>query len=140
MAKGPGDLIEILKLIYAGELVYFITLPIIKISILCLYKNLFPGKEMEWAIYGVGITVVLWGLGSLFTAIFSCNPVHGFWDVTMVPPPVCIDNRKFFLGQSIPNIVTDFMTVVLPIGRVWKLKMSRRSKIAVSAMLALGGL
>ncbi|MCJ1385608.1 hypothetical protein MMC17_008731 [Xylographa soralifera] len=133
------NLITQLQLIYAGEIIYFISLPIIKLSILFLYHSLFPGKVMTIAINVVGLTIIMWGTSGVLVAIFSCNPISGFWDVTMSPAPICIDDTKFFLGTSIPNILTDVATLCLPIGRVWKLQMSRQTKIAISSIFLLGG-
>jgi len=76
----------------------------------------------------------------LFVAIFSCTPIHGFWDLlTMKPPPKCINNKAFYIGLSVPNILADIVILCLPVTKVWKLQMSRRSKTAVSGMFLLGG-
>ena len=80
----------------------------------------------------------MWGTAILLVSIFSCQPVNGFWDVTI--PSKCINTRNFFIGNSVPNICMDVFILALPFGKVWKLQMSARNKILVSGLFLLGGL
>lgn len=96
---------------------------------------------MNIATYILGAFSIAWGIAILLVAIFSCNPVHGFWDgFMMTPPPKCIDNTQFFIGNSVPNIIADLAILCLPIRAVWNLKMTTKTKIAVIGMFLLGGL
>ena len=126
--------------VFVQEIVYTITIVCIKISILLLYKGLFPGKPFRLAANLLGLFVVLWGVAVLLVAIFSCIPVQGFWDHTISPPPKCINQRNFFIGNSIPNILGDVAILCLPVKQVWQLNMSKKTKVGVSAMFLLGGL
>lgn len=113
---------------------------LVKVSILLLYYGLFPGKTFGLHVYIVGAFVGAWGLAVLMTSIFTCKPIHGFWEPAIIPPPKCINQRAFFIGNSVLNILADVAILCLPVGKVWHLQMSRRSKIAVSGMFMLGGL
>lgn len=86
----------------------------------------------------VGFIVLAWGLAILLVSIFSCHPINGFWDITI--PSVCINTRNFFIGNSVPNICMDVFILALPVRKVWHLKISLKSKIAVSGLFLLGGL
>ena len=57
----------------------------------------------------------------------------------MEPAPVCIDYKNFFISNSSLNILADVMILCLPMGKVWELQMSRKSKAAVSGMFLTGG-
>lgn len=116
------------------------SLPLVKVSILLLYYGLFPGKTFALYIYIVGAFVGAWGLAVLMTTIFTCKPIRGFWEPAMISPIECINQRAFFIGNSALNILADVAILCLPVGKVWHLQMSRRSKIAVSGMFMLGGL
>jgi len=127
---------EILLTTYIGEIFYSTTFPMIKISILLLYRSLFPGKRMVLATNIVGLFVILWGLSLLLVSIFSCNPIHGFWDLEVESK--CVNSKWFFVGNSIPNILADIVILCLPMRDLWHLNMSTRSKVAVSGMFLLG--
>ena len=123
---------------FAAEICYGICLPLIKISILLLYRSIFPTRGFTIATNVVGAFVLAWGIACLLVSIFSCTPIYGFWDITT--PSTCINTRKFFMGIAIPNIITDVTILALPMGKVWYLQMSRGRKLAVSCMFLLGGL
>lgn len=123
---------------FAAEILYSICLPLIKISILLLYRSIFPTYGFTVATNVVGAFVIAWGTACLLVSIFSCVPIRGFWDITT--PSKCISTREFFMGISIPNIIMDVTILALPMGKVWHLQMSRGRRLAVSGMFLLGGL
>ena len=82
--------------------------------------------------------MIAWGVGVLVCAIYPCNPIHGFWDFTVVSK--CINPKTFYIGTSIPNILTDVAILCLPITQVWQLQMSNKQKVVVSTMFMMGSL
>ncbi|CAD6447181.1 1aa4508f-33fe-49eb-a353-f432a91ea87e [Sclerotinia trifoliorum] len=109
----------------------------IKISILLLYRSIFPSKTMTLATNLVSIFVLLWGISTLVASIFSCKPINGYWESDIMPK--CINFKWFFVGNSLTNIMADIVILGLPMPPLWHLKMSRRLKTAVSGMFLLGG-
>lgn len=47
---------------YIGQIFYSVTFPMLKISVLLLYRSIFPGKTMRLATNLVGAFVILWGI------------------------------------------------------------------------------
>lgn len=70
-------------------------------------------------------------------AVFACDPIRGFWDKSI--PSKCIDQNKFFIGITLPNIFFDVATVVLPVREVWHLQLKREKKWAITSIFLLGG-
>ncbi|KAM0338677.1 hypothetical protein ACHAPU_011234 [Fusarium lateritium] len=52
----------------------------------------------------------------------------------------CLDKNRFFIGNSIPNIVMDAMIIGLPVFEVSKVQVPRSQKIAIAGIFLLGGL
>jgi hypothetical protein len=126
------------QLFFAAELFYVYTIASTKISILLLYMSLFPNRTFAVWAKGLGAIVLAWAIACVAGVIFSCNPVNGFWDRSI--PSTCIDSTKFFIGNAVPNMVTDTAILVLPVRMVWRLQMSKKRKVAVSGMFLLGSL
>ncbi|KAI0147572.1 hypothetical protein GGR57DRAFT_515601 [Xylariaceae sp. FL1272] len=126
----------ILLTTFVGELFYSIGFTVIKLSILMLYRQLFPTRFINTSTTILSIFVVLWGVALLLVSIFSCRPIHGFWDLDV--PSTCVDSKLFFVGNAVPNILADICLLLLPMREVWKLQMSIRNKIGVTALFALG--
>lgn len=73
------------------------------------------------------------------TTIFQCLPIQGFWDKKIVS--VCgVDVNSFFIGNAVPNIVTDWALLLLPLPYIWRLHRNTVQKLAIYATFLLGGL
>ena len=123
---------------YAAKINHSATITIIKMSVLFLYRSIFPGRRFAIATNLVMVFVLAWGIATVVLAIFPCNPIHNFWDSYW--PLNCVDAVKFFLWTTVLNVLSDIMILSLPLHRVWHLQMSLRQKLAVSSMFLLGGL
>lgn len=122
------------------QITYCIAITLVKISILLLYRSIFPWQHFIYATYVVGACAVAWGIACTLVSIFSCIPVQAFWNTTITDAR-CIDTRSFYLGNCIPNIVIDIMILSLPMYEIYKLQMMQlKTKIVVACMFALGGL
>ena len=73
------------------------------------------------------------------TTIFQCSPVQGFWDHT-ISASCSVNVYAFFIGNAVPNILTDWALLVLPIPYIWRLQQNRTTKIALCGVFLLGGL
>ncbi|KAL8957176.1 MAG: hypothetical protein Q9193_005487, partial [Seirophora villosa] len=58
------------------------------------------------------------------------------WDHNV--PGRCIDELTFARYTSIPNVVTGFAMLILPLPMVWRLKISVQQKIALTATFLHG--
>lgn len=76
-----------LQTIYAGELIFFTALALIKWSILVMYYRLFPTRFMKWGYMVLGAIMGLWWIAVMLVTIFQCTPVHRFWD--LATPGTC---------------------------------------------------
>lgn len=66
----------------------------------------------------VGVCVC-YGIVGIFTTIFFCVPVSGFWNPS--PTDRCISKEGLWLSHSAMNIVTDVIIFLIPVPTVLKL-------------------
>ncbi|MCJ1306992.1 hypothetical protein MMC25_000636 [Agyrium rufum] len=133
-----NQLIALSKTSYAGAILYSFTLPCIKISILLLYRALFPGRGFSIVTYLIGSLVVMWGIVVFIFAVYPCNPIKGFWNFYI--PSKCINPKTFYIATTFPNIFTDIAILCLPIYKVWDLQMPLKQKMFVVVMFLTGSL
>lgn len=122
---------------YAVEQIYNPAITMPKLSILFLYARIFPGAAFRRYLYGMGAVVTLSWVASQFTAIFQCTPIHFFWTRTPITGH-CVNVQAYFIGQAVPNIVTDVLIMALPLPQIWKLKLPWQQKTALSGIFLLG--
>ncbi|MCJ1396616.1 hypothetical protein MMC18_009507 [Xylographa bjoerkii] len=131
------NLRSFLLALYVFTICYSIGLALIKFSILAFLFRVFHVPTFKLPLSITAAIITLTTVASLFTAIFSCHPIYGFWDLET--PSTCVDPLKFYFAQAIPSIITDIILLILPLPLVWKLKITNSQKWGVSAVFLLGG-
>ncbi|GKU22926.1 unnamed protein product [Fusarium langsethiae] len=136
-------LVEVFKIVYAEPFVYALAVTSVKISILLLYRRLFPlgiNKSRAYTIMFYIATFltscypfILW-----ITMAFACKPVSFFWNQYIGAEGKCIDVKLFFLVLGIMNMVNDIIILSVPIPRIWTLQMNNKTKVSVICIMLLG--
>ncbi|PLB44809.1 hypothetical protein P170DRAFT_512954 [Aspergillus steynii IBT 23096] len=121
----------------ANAIVYAITVMATKISILFLYRRIFPTRSLVLGAYFVGATVIAYNVALAFVAAFQCVPFSSMWTGE---PGKCIGISVPFTIFAVVNVVTDFAILALPVKPVLKLHMRRNRKIQVLTIFLLGGI
>jgi len=106
-----------------------------KLSILYQYKRLFSGKFFHYAVDALFLVLVLWCIAVCFTGVFICTPIKKAWYPTI--PGQCINLISFYYGLQIPNVITDFAILVLPLKEVSELRLPKEQKLGVAFTCAL---
>ncbi|TLD20533.1 hypothetical protein PspLS_08803 [Pyricularia sp. CBS 133598] len=144
---GPPDAAKAWAIgLFISEIVYTLTLCFVKYSTLCLYWRVFGTSKRNripiWILAGL---VTAWGIAIILASIFQCVPTQSWWQrfdpVNPMSPTefICgVDSTQFFIGNSIPTIITDVMIIVLPIPYIWSLQMRVAQKIGVLGIFLLG--
>ena len=129
-----------MQLFFAAEILYVLTISFAKFSVLLLYCSLFPGERFALCAKCLAGVVLAWATACIFGAIFSCVPVQGSWDLGTRGHSKCINSTQFFIGNAIPNMITDAAILILPMRMIWRLQLSTKRKIIVFGMFLMGGL
>ena len=82
--------------------------------------------------------VCLWVVGVYVAGGLLCIPVNKFWDPSV--EGACLDIAKFNYGLQIPNILSDFILLVMPMKVVWTLPIPKSQKMLLSGVFLVGGL
>ncbi|RAL08854.1 putative integral membrane protein [Aspergillus homomorphus CBS 101889] len=135
---GMPGLHHFLLNLFVVEILYTLSICFTKYSILMFYWRIFGMSNIRYPIYLIGFVVTGWGLGVIFTTIFQCLPVHGFWDKT-IPSHCGVNVNNFFIGNAVPNILTDWALLTLPLPYIWKLQRSASQKLALTGVFVMGG-
>ena len=90
------------------------------------------------AVNAVAIFVVVWTVAIYVAGALLCIPVNKFWDRSV--EGTCIDVAKFYYAQQIPNIISDFVILVMPLKVVWGLPIGKSQKFLLSGVFLIGGL
>lgn len=90
----------------------------------------------QWAM--MGLFFIADG-GALFYIIFQCTPVSYAWNTDQdgsCLPATYLTN--VYYACTAVNIMTDWVTAILPIPLLWNVRLERSEKLSVGAILGLG--
>lgn len=126
--------------VYVAEITYIVTLALTKASIVAMYLRIFWAYPPFQLACHVALAFILLPSAAILVAtIFSCRPVAYFWDRDL-GPGACLDVTALAYANSALAMAQDLVLAALPIGMLWRLRMSRRRKCYVAVMFAVGGL
>ncbi|KAH8433335.1 uncharacterized protein LDX57_010970 [Aspergillus melleus] len=132
----PQNLETLSKLLISMECVYCTTVGIIKLSILAMYRRIFIDKVTRAATLVLGAVTISWVIAIIFVSIFQCTPIAKTWNPAL--PGHCINLKGSFIGNAVPNIMTDIAILSLPARQVWRLHASLTHRLAVIGIFLLG--
>lgn len=119
---------------------YSIEILLIKVTILLQYlRVLVPLKTrnlMFWASHTlIWLNVTFYSI-LFFLALFPCKPVKKYWNPWIEGR--CIDDGKLSVFVASFNAASDILILILPQPLIWRLHMTLKRKIALSAVFLVG--
>lgn len=73
---------------------------------------------------------------AFFINIFACRPRRKIWNPEI--PGKCFDITSLYISSAVFNTFSDVAMLVVPIFMVWKLQMTTKRKIGISAIFGTG--
>ena len=119
---------------------YTLTITIVKLSILILYRRIFSTVAFKRTTPIVGAAVMLWFIVALFTNLFQCRPLQAAFDLELLFTDQCIHLQAYYWGVTASNLCIDVFMLYMPLHMVWGLKLPTRQKIALSGIFLLVGM
>ncbi|KAI9930819.1 hypothetical protein MW887_011577 [Aspergillus wentii] len=122
----------------AEEGIYALGVWFVKTSILLFYLRLSPEKRFRQMTFAIMAFVAVYSILSIFLFTFGCNPIAAQWDMTLMDHATCIDQLAFVYANAVFNVVSDVVTLVLPIRLCWSLQTRFRQKLLLMIVLVMG--
>ena len=104
-----------------------------KLSLIFLYRRIFPNRWLHIALWVVGGVVTCMSIVADCLAVLNSPPLKTI-------KLRSINYAVWIVIHAWHTVVTDFVLLCLPMPLVWRLNMSRTRKIQVSGIFALGAL
>jgi hypothetical protein len=110
----------------------------VKASICVLILRVTPQRRYRWILYSVIVVSTLGSFIRVVTYLARCQPLQAAWSPSKgtCGSPAILTNVTYFFGTVC--IITDWICAILPAFVIWKIQLSRKAKIYVGIMLALG--
>lgn len=122
----------------AMEVLYAILITLVKLSVIVMYRRVFPTTMVLRGTYVLYALTIAWFIAVVLVTFLQCTPLNGMWEIFTVQA-TCMDKMGLFLGNAIPNLIIDVLILALPLYEVAGLQMTKIKKIGISSIFLLGG-
>lgn len=122
------------------EVVYGLGVWFVKTAILAFYLRLSPEKRFRQINYAIMVFVALYSIVSVVMFVVGCIPVAAMWDITLMDNAKCFSQLDLVYGNAACNVLSDLITLILPIRLCWSLHLNRKQKTMLMGLFLLGSL
>lgn len=127
---------KFLKLLVASQIIFVTGIMLAKLSVLQLYLRIFPSRPFRIVVYiAHGIVISWWAAITLLT-IFQCKPIEKAYRPWIEGQ--CISLYGAYYGSGLPDILTDFFILCLPLWEVAKIRTTLINKLVIAFFFASG--
>lgn len=123
---------------YAARIQTEVTLAVVKISILLLYRRIFTTRTFLRVNLAVGCLVLSSATAIALAAVFRCNPIADAW--AHQARSGCFDTRTFYVTTKAIDFFTDVLVLLLPMPMVWQLHLPLKKRVFLCILFAIGSL
>lgn len=95
-------------------------------------------NRMQRFFRGYFVLLVVYGLWTFFSSIFTCWPIEAYWMSVMGVQGRCMDNTSLTFSNAAINIATDIILIAVPMPLLWRLQIPRRQKYVLMGLFCLG--
>lgn len=139
-ANDPSKIVGWAQCIFAFEIIYFVSVALPKMAIICLYLRMFNWRggmrTFAWIVF---ILVTATSVSLVVAACFQCRPIAYWWDKT-IEGGVCFDVQAFFHAQAIPGFILDLVIMAMPVETIWNLKLPTYKRLALVGVFLIASL
>lgn len=131
---------SLMQLLFAISIIYMVGIAILKFSVILLYQRIFGiSRRFKIVSWCLAILIFCYNIAGIFFWVFQYSPVQGVWN----PHIKAVDHfdlKPLPTALAALNVVSDFLTLALPMPMIWSLQMSTKPKIQLVLLFLLGGL
>ncbi|KAF2150185.1 hypothetical protein K461DRAFT_208694, partial [Myriangium duriaei CBS 260.36] len=136
--ESPHKIIVWAKSLVAAPFLYCLAVTFPKLSILVFYSRIFIIKAQRVITFVLMGVIIATAISGIVAAAFECVPLEKVWNRGI--PGTCYNIAAYFQYGALPNAITDFVMLLLPIPTVWKLQATLKVKMGLLVTFMIGGL
>jgi len=126
---------------YVAEVIYFVEVPAVKLSLLLFYLRIFPTKLVRRLLWATVAFNVVYGVAFTFLGIFQCTPISYFWTRWDTEHEgKCLNINIVVLTNAAISIALDIWMLAIPLSQLRSLNLHWKKKIGVAVMFCVGTL
>lgn len=135
----PAEIYRFIRYFYVIEVLYFVDLSVLKLTLLFFYLRIFPSQGVRRIIWATIGFVVVYGLTFALLGIFQCTPISYYWTSwDGEHQGHCLNINAIGWANAAISIALDFWMLAIPLWQLRGLRMHWKKKLGVAVMFTVG--
>lgn len=136
----PEDLAIFLKLVYSVYFLYDTCLFVTKLCALLFFNRIFPAvansKWFNWALWTAHLLNAGWFISISISTFFLCIPFEKNWNPSVEGN--CDVTMGLHVGSALSSVFVDLIILLLPLPKIWSLKLGVGKRTGLTVVFVLG--
>ncbi|KAL7926952.1 putative PTH11-typeG-protein-coupled receptor [Trichoderma austrokoningii] len=121
------------------EILYFLEVSMLKLSLVLFYIRIFPGKTVRAILWTTFASCAAFGLSFALVAVFQCTPVKFYWEKwDGEHHGTCLNINSIAWSNAAISIAIDIWVLAIPLWQLKGLNLDWRRKVGVGMMFCIG--
>lgn len=121
------------------EILYFLEVSMLKLSLLLFYIRIFPGKSVRGLLWATFAACSAFGISFALVAVFQCTPVKFYWEKwDGEHKGTCLNINSIAWSNAAISIAIDIWVLAIPLWQLKSLNLDWRRKVGVGMMFCIG--
>ena len=130
---------DFLRFLNYSEFFYAFSQCFTKLAVVLQLKRIFRGTKRDsvyWICISIMVVQTIYCTVGGIIVLAQCNPREKIWNPLL--PGTCLDNDTNVVISACIILALDFITFLLPIYAIFRLKIAIRRKVGIAAVFATG--
>lgn len=137
----PSTITEFARYFFIQQILYLFLMTSIKISLLCFYLTIFPGRTTRRVLWITVAVCVAFGVSFIFLSIFQCTPIRFYWmQYAQAADGKCLNINLLGWINGAVSVGIDVWMIGIPLFQIKKLELHWKKKIGAAIMFLTGAL
>ncbi|KAF7896246.1 hypothetical protein EAF00_006260 [Botryotinia globosa] len=133
----PSDLKPFFVLAFVSRILYQVSLMMVRVAICLVYSRIFQDRQSKIIVYSLLAFQIATTIPLTLIVVFQCDPIVSQWDFS-VEQVSCIDPLPGIITFTTCSVFSDVALILFVIPRVLPLKINKRQKATLVAIVSFG--
>ncbi|KAG4035643.1 hypothetical protein MFRU_001g04120 [Monilinia fructicola] len=135
--QSPDDLKPFLILAFASRILYQVSLMTVRVAICLVYLRIFQDRTSQFIVYALMLFQLISTIPLTLIVVLQCDPIAAQWDFS-IPVNYCLDPLPGIIAFTACSVFSDAALIVFAVPRVLPLRISKRQKATLVAIVSFG--
>lgn len=137
----PSEIVDFARYFFIQQILYIFLMTTIKLSLLCFYLTIFPGRRVRMFLWFTLAITLAFGAAFTVLSVVQCTPIRFYWmQYVQETNGSCININLMGWVNGAGSVIIDLWMIGIPLSQIQKLELHWKKKVGAGVMFLIGTL